>query len=189
MVIINLLPEKAKVREVITMYIGIGVAAVILVIVGFAVLAGSASAELADVTAKKNAIDAKLASPELKQILTQVKKFTASKANLKKSAEVLRKLRERQTVWISIMDLLPDVMPAKATLLKVANGKGKKKGMTAVTLTLWGEDREVIPKLYSNLEARQEVSNVSIDAVETAFKIIGGVEGRGFTISFDYVGG
>ena len=190
MVTIDLLPEKAKVADVIRLYVLGGVALYLLAGGAFFGMRMSALGELNELKNQTAEVEKKLEA--LGSIQSEVAKLAKNKSTLEKDAEVLTTLRLRQSIWVNVLDLIPDVMPASATLTEIKNagGKGKasSKDSTMVTLKVFGLDREVIPALYTALEGRQEIGTVTVDKVQNNVSTVGGKQGFSFEVTFEYQG-
>ena len=186
MVAINLLPDKARRGELITAYIAGGVALVLLVLGGFFAWSMAVRSDADEVAKKTREVEKQLASPELRRIVQEVREFTEAQDNLKKQAEVLVDLRNRQASLVRVLDLLPDVLPAKATIRKLETEEtGGKNPVTKITMNVMVLDREVVPQFIENLSNRPEIKNVNIKDVGYNLQKLGPDSGHLVDLTFE----
>jgi Tfp pilus assembly protein PilN len=166
MVNINLLPEKVRSAEVLKIVVALGMLSLALPVVFWAWRYTQANAELAAVEKQIDSVNADLNSPQLKQVVAEVEQFSKNAADLDSKRSVVDTLRKKQVVLVRLMDVLPDLIPARACLshLEVKDAKGVK----GATLEGSALSADVLAELYTNLEANPVVKNLKMDSPPSA---------------------
>jgi Tfp pilus assembly protein PilN len=182
MVNINLLPEKVRSAEILKIVVVLGLASLALPVVFWAYRYTQANAELAAVEKQIDSVNADLNSPQLKQVVAEVEQFSKNAADLDTKRSVVDTLRKKQVVLVRLMDVLPDLIPARAwlTRLDVKDNKGAKNA------SLEGNalSADVLAELYTNLEANPVVKNLKMDSSPMAGQA-NGHDVLTFRLSFD----
>ena len=160
MVNINLVPDKIRSADTLKIIVTIGVISLSLPIAFWAMKFQGKRAQLAVVKSQLADLNKELESPQLKQVVADVEQFTKDQSMLDTKRSIVDELRKRQVVLLRLLDLLPDVIPARARInsLAVIDEKGAKK----VTMICDFTALDAIASAYENLEASPLVINLEM---------------------------
>jgi hypothetical protein len=160
MVNINLVPEKIRSGETLKIIVLLGSVSLVLPVLFWGYRYQGERAKLSDVEKQLDAVNAELNSPQLREIVADVKKFSDDQAALAAKRSIVDSLRQRQVVILRFLDMVPDIIPAdsKVNKLVVTDDKGNKK----VEMTCSFLSEESVSSVYENLEASSLVGGLKM---------------------------
>jgi Tfp pilus assembly protein PilN len=161
MININLLPEKIRSAELLRVSIGLAAAAVLMVAVGIGYVFFQKQAQLSEVKKQISVVQAEMDSGELKAMVQAVEEFAQQKKLLEDRQASIDKFRQSQVYWVSLLDLLPDVMPEQVWIQSLSLA-GEEKGKKKIEIKARGLTQQDAARFYSNIEGLQGASEIKL---------------------------
>jgi hypothetical protein len=184
MIRLNLLPEKIRARERLMLIVALGILVYVLALLGLGWLWAMDVARVRAVRAEAAAIQRQLDSPELREAVQAVERYTRDKNEKNEKASVVNALRKRQATLVRLLDSLPDWTlngEIWITRLEAKEGKG---GNPAVLLAGTATSALAFAHFFTNLDSQPLVSGLKISTAPRVEKN-GQRELVSFQVSFD----
>lgn len=182
MVGINLVPERVRSAEKLKIIIAVGVVAQALPILFWLWRYGGVKAELSLVEDEIIKVNSELASPQLKNVVAEVEQFTQDRQNLESKRSVVDVLRKRQSTFVRLYDVLPDLVPRRSWLRKMETISDKGKTKIQVEGTAMAP--EVVAEFYSALQSHPSIKDAEMTESPKVTTLPGGSEAVTFKLKF-----